>query len=104
MPLVGYESDGLAYTFRYGLPYPTGEDGSPDHLEDSRADAHHPRRGRPTARQATWITIADGDLAFAAEALYGEDTPEHRDKLRYGKRSDHEHDQGRGRSLLCWHH
>lgn len=30
------------------------------------------------------ISIADGDLAFAAEALYGEDTPESRDRVRYG--------------------
>ena len=30
------------------------------------------------------ISIADGDLSFAAEAIHGEDTPENRDKLRYG--------------------
>ena len=83
VPLVGYESDGLAYTFRYGLPYPTGEDGSPDHLEIlaltpiTLEEEDHGQAGN-------MITIADGDLAFAAEALYGEDTPEHRDKLRYG--------------------
>jgi hypothetical protein len=30
------------------------------------------------------ISIADGDLAFAAEALFAEDTPENRDRIRYG--------------------
>lgn len=32
-PLVGFEIDGVEYTFRYGLPYPTGEDGTPMDLE-----------------------------------------------------------------------
>jgi hypothetical protein len=83
LPLVGYESDGVAYTFRYGLPYPTGEDGSPENLEIlaltpiTLEEEDHGQGGN-------MITIADGDLAFATEALYGEDTPENRAKLRYG--------------------
>ena len=31
--VVGYECDGCEFTYRYGLPYPTGEDGTPTNLE-----------------------------------------------------------------------
>ena len=69
---MGYESDGVDYTFRSGLPYPTGEDGAPDELDILPApvtlEEDHGHAG-------SLITIADGDLAFATEALYGEDTP-----------------------------
>ncbi|MBA3652672.1 MAG: hypothetical protein H0W70_00600 [Actinobacteria bacterium] len=30
--VVGYECDGCAFTYRDGLPYPTGEDGTPDNF------------------------------------------------------------------------
>ncbi len=33
VPVIGPEVDGIEYTFRYGLPYPTGEDGAPMNLE-----------------------------------------------------------------------
>jgi hypothetical protein len=83
LPLVGYESDGLAYTFRSGLPYPTYEDGTPESLEIlaltpvTLEEEDHGHAG-------SLITIADGDLAFATEAIFGEDTPANRDQLRYG--------------------
>ena len=31
--IFGYEVDGLDYTFRRGLPYPTGDDGAPPSIE-----------------------------------------------------------------------
>ena len=31
--VVGYECDGCAFTYRDGLPYPTGEDGTPESFE-----------------------------------------------------------------------
>ncbi|MDE0664661.1 MAG: hypothetical protein OXH67_03625 [Acidimicrobiaceae bacterium] len=83
VPLVGYETDGVAYTFRRGLPYPTGDDGTPEGLEIlaltpvTLEEEDHGQAGN-------LISIADGDLAFAAEALFGEDTPENRDCIRYG--------------------
>ena len=83
IPLVGYETDGVDYTFRSGLPYPTGADGSPAGLEIlaltpvTLEEEDHGQAGN-------LISIADGDLSFAAEAIHGEDTPENRDKLRYG--------------------
>lgn len=83
VPLVGYEVDGTTYTFKDGLPYPTGEDGAPDSLEilaltptTFEEDDH----GVPGSA----IQIGDGDLAFVASAIYGSDTPEHRDKVRNG--------------------
>ena len=83
VPLVGYETDGVDYTFRRGLPYSTGADGAPDGLEIlaltpvTLEEEDHGQAGN-------LISIADGDLAFAAEALFAEDTPEHRDRVRYG--------------------
>ncbi len=83
VPLVGYETDGVAYTFHRGLPYPTGEDGAPEHLEIlaltpvTLEEEDHGQAGN-------LISIADGDLAFAAEALFAEDTRENRDRIRYG--------------------
>ena len=64
IPLVGYETDGVAYTFRRGLPFPTGEDGTPKHLEIlaltpvTLEEEDHGQAGN-------LISIADGDLAFA---------------------------------------
>jgi hypothetical protein len=34
--VVGYECDGCVFTYRDGLPYPTGEDGTPVDLRDPR--------------------------------------------------------------------
>ena len=83
LPLVGFETDGIDYSFHAGLPYPTGEDGTPAHLEIlaltpvTLSEEDHGHAG-------SLLSIADGDLAFAAEALAGSDTPENRDRLRYG--------------------
>lgn len=83
LPLVGFETDGIDYTFRSGLPYPTGDDGTPPQLEllaltpVTLEEEDHGHSG-------SIYSILDGDLAFAAEAVFGSDTPEHRDRLRYG--------------------
>lgn len=83
VPLVGFETDGVDYTFRHGLPHPTGDDGAPDHLEIlaltpvTLEEEDHGHSG-------SLVSIGDGDLAFATEALLGEDTPEGRDRVRYG--------------------
>ena len=83
VPLVGYETDGVDYTFRAGLPYPTGEGGTPDELEIlaltpvTLEEEDHGQGGN-------LISVADGDLAFVAEAIFGVDTQENRDRVRYG--------------------
>jgi hypothetical protein len=79
--VFGYEVDGLDYTFRDGLPFPTIDAGAPDGLEilamghASILEEHH---GNP----CTDLFIGDEDLAFAAETIFGEATPEAMDKLR----------------------
>lgn len=83
LPLVGYETDGVDYTFRSGLPHPTGDDGAPDGLEIlaltpvTLEEEDHGHAG-------SVLTIADGDLAFAAAAVGGADDPAARDRFRYG--------------------
>ena len=50
--VVGYECDGCVFTYRDGLPYPTGEDGTPLDLRDPRYvpdPALHPRDGAAPA-------------------------------------------------------
>ena len=81
--VFGYEVDGLDYTFRQGLPYPTGSDGAPDGLEiiamgvAVMAEENHGSRGVDPF-------LGEDDLAFAATAIFGEATPETVEKLRYG--------------------
>jgi len=83
VPLVGYETDGISYNFTQGLPHPVGDDGTPEHLEilaltpvTLEEDDH--------GHSGSLISIADGDLAFAAEAVFGDDSEKNRAKLRYG--------------------
>ena len=51
---VGYECDGCVFTYRDGLPYPTGEDGTPSTLRDPRhvPDAALHARDRAASAQA----------------------------------------------------
>jgi hypothetical protein len=83
VPLVGYESDGVAYSFEDGVPVPTGEDGAPAGLQilaltpGSLMEEDH---GHPGG----FLAVGDGDLAFLAQALLGEDTPENRRRVRGG--------------------
>ena len=73
VPLVGYEADGVDYTFRHGLPIPTGDDGAPKGLQilaltpGRLSEENHSRPGG-------FIEIGDGDVRFLARALYGADT------------------------------
>ena len=82
--IFGFEVDGLAYTFRDGLPYPTGEDGAPvDRIEIIamapavlREDDH----GNPLSR----VWWRDDDAAVVARCVHGEVTPETLEKVQYG--------------------
>lgn len=83
VPLVGYESDGVAYTFVDGLPEPTRTDGAPESLEilaltpTTFEEEDHQQDGG-------FLFTGDGDVAFGARALFGADTPKNRAKFRYG--------------------
>ena len=79
--IFGYEVDGLDYTFRDGLPFPTAQAGAPEGLEIlamGHASVLEENHGNP----GTDLFIGDEDLAFAAETLFGAATPEAMDKLR----------------------
>jgi hypothetical protein len=81
--IVSFEVDGVDYTFRKGLPYPTGQDGAPDSLqilamapavigEIDRWDGQVPL-GAPE-REAIGLMAA----------LYDGNPPEYRREARYG--------------------
>jgi hypothetical protein len=80
---VSFEVDGVDYTFRKGLPYPTGEDGAPDSLqilamapavmgEIDQWDGQVP------------LGAPEGEVLELVAALYDGDPPEYRREARYG--------------------
>ena len=81
--VFGYEVDGVEFTFRNGLPYPTFTDGAPETLEilamnvSCLEEEDHGNKG-------TKLYAGDGDLAFKVTELYGEDTEELRQENKYG--------------------
>jgi N,N-dimethylformamidase beta subunit-like, C-terminal len=80
--IFGYEVDGVDYTFRHGLPYPSGADPVPDGLEILAmgvATNVEARRGFDAAD----LFLGD-DSAHFARMLYGSDSPEHVARTRYG--------------------
>ena len=74
--VVGYECDGCAFTYRDGLPYPTGEDGTPGDLEilGTVPVAHftHTSAPRPPAPGTP------SELEYIASRVFGERGQEHR--------------------------
>lgn len=62
--VFGYEVDGLDYTIRGGLPYPSGEDKIPDGLSILAL-------GMASNIEVGDGFLADDDARFAAEVLYG---------------------------------
>lgn len=81
--IFAYEVDGLDYTFRDGLPYPTGRDGAPDGIEilamAPAVLAEGERRG-----EGFRYYIRDSDLNGIVKIMTGEVTPENVAKYRYG--------------------
>ena len=80
---MSYEVDGVDYTMVNGLPYPTGSDGTPDSLEIlalTPTVAFEEDHGNP----GSMFDPLESDLAGIAVLRYGSDTPEHRDRCRYG--------------------
>lgn len=81
--IYGYEVDGLEHEIRDGLPYVTGSDGaSPDILIlglglGTNAEADHDVWGEH-------LYIGSGEVAWKAQALYGEVTPETLDRSERG--------------------
>lgn len=80
--VVGYECDGCTFTYRDGLPYPTGEDGTPSTFEilgtcptqhfTAETAPRPPRPGEPS------------ELEYLAARVFGTRDPEAVERLRHG--------------------
>jgi hypothetical protein len=82
--IFGFEVDGLAYTFRDGLPFPTGEDGAP--VERIEIVAMAPAvlveedHGNPLSN-LSWL---NREGLLVAQGVFGDTSPESMRKIRYG--------------------
>ncbi|MDB5817426.1 MAG: hypothetical protein JWQ11_1066, partial [Rhizobacter sp.] len=81
--IFSYEVDGLDYTFRYGLPYPTGADGAPASVS-ILAMTPAMKAEAMFAEEGYRYYLGENDMRGAAMALYGDQTPESLEKARYG--------------------
>ncbi len=80
--VVGYECDGCAFTYRDGLPYATGEDGTPASFEilgtcptqhfTRETSPRPPRPGEPS------------ELEYLASRLFGTRDPAAMERIRHG--------------------
>ena len=81
--IFAYEVDGVDYTFREGLPYPTGRDGTPAEVEilamTPAVMAESPFSGYG---YRTYVGVHD--WFEKAQMVYGEVTEETKAKTRYG--------------------
>ncbi len=80
--IVGYECDGCDFTYRDGLPYPTGEDGTPDSfvILGSAPAAHFTRT--TAARPPKPNEPAEDE--FIAGRLFGTREPEAVERIAHG--------------------
>jgi hypothetical protein len=96
--IVGYECDGLDYTVRNGLPYPTGRDGSPMSIE-ILALAPASLGERPSAeREVMWD---QRDLEAVVRQLEGAVTPAGLEKYRHGTAAVITFTRGKGTVFNC---
>jgi hypothetical protein len=81
--IFSYEVDGLDYTFRYGLPYPTGEDGAPASVS-ILAMAPALKVESMFSEEGYRYYLGESDMRGASVSLYGDQSPESLAKARYG--------------------
>jgi hypothetical protein len=81
--IFSYEVDGLDYTFRDGLPYPTGRDGAPSSIDILAMAPAVLAEDEPPGPGFRYY-IRDSDLNGLVRAATGEVTEEGRRKYRYG--------------------
>ncbi|WP_137392169.1 N,N-dimethylformamidase beta subunit family domain-containing protein [Rhodoligotrophos defluvii] len=81
--IFAYEVDGVDYTFRDGLPYPTGADGTPKEVEILAMSPAVLTEG-DFRIEAFRHYIGNNDQVQKAEMVYGEVSPETMAKSRYG--------------------
>ena len=80
--VVGYECDGCAFTYRDGLPYPTGEDGTPATFEilGTCPTQHFTRESAPRPPKPD----EPSELQYIASRIYGTRDPAAMDRIRHG--------------------
>ena len=81
--IFSYEVDGLDYTFRYGLPYPTGEDGAPASVS-ILAMSPALKVESMFAEEGYRYYLGESDMRGASMSLYGDQSEESLAKARYG--------------------
>lgn len=81
--IFSYEVDGLDYTFRYGLPFPTGADGAPASVS-ILAMAPALKAETMFAEDGWRYYLGENDMRSTAQAVHGNQSPESLDKVRYG--------------------
>jgi hypothetical protein len=97
--IFAYEVDGLDYSFRHGLPYPTGDDGAPEGIEIlAMAPAALAEAARPG--EGFRYYVGDNDLDGIVRLVEGKVTPEGRRKYRYGAGMVVHMTRGRG-EVVC---
>src|SRR4051812_22359169 len=79
---VGYECDGCVFTFRDGLPYPTGEDGTPSTFEilGTCPTQHFTRETAPRPPKPG----EPSELEYIASRVFGTREPEAMERIRHG--------------------
>ena len=80
--IVGYECDGCVFTYRDGLPYPTGEDGTLDTFEilGSCPVQHFTRESAPRPPKPG----EPSELEYIASRVFGTRDPEAIERIRHG--------------------
>jgi hypothetical protein len=80
--VVGYECDGCAFTYRDGLPYPTGEDGTPSTFEilGTCPTQHFTRKTAPRPPKPG----EPSELEYIASRVFGTRDPEAMERIRHG--------------------
>ncbi|HEY8544193.1 MAG TPA: N,N-dimethylformamidase beta subunit family domain-containing protein [Acidimicrobiales bacterium] len=80
--VVGYECDGCVFTYRDGLPYPTGEDGTPATFEilGTCPTQHFTRETAPRPPKPG----EPSELEYIASRVFGTRDPEAVERIRHG--------------------
>ena len=80
--VVGYECDGCAFTYRDGLPYPTGEDGTPATFEilGTCPTQHFTRESAPRPPKPG----EPSELEYIASRVFGTRDPAAIERIRHG--------------------
>jgi hypothetical protein len=80
--VVGYECDGCVFTYRDGLPYPSGEDGTPPTFEilGTCPTQHFTRETAPRPPKPD----EPSELEYIAARVFGTREPEAMERIRHG--------------------